>query len=59
MPFVERTKDGKLTGVYNRLQPGYAEEYLEDDHAEIVAYRGAGLVLPVVSDEAEVKSDDK
>jgi hypothetical protein len=37
MPYVER-KDGKVTGVYTNAQPGYAEEFLADEHAEVVEF---------------------
>lgn len=53
MPFVERTKDGVVTGVYSCKQPGYAEEYLKDDHPDVVAYRGGVVVVPP-PDEDEV-----
>lgn len=38
MPFVER-KDGKLVGVYANAQPGYAEEFVEEESAEVQAFR--------------------
>jgi hypothetical protein len=38
MPYVER-KNGIIIGIYACLQQGYAEEFLEDDHPEVVAYR--------------------
>jgi hypothetical protein len=37
MPFVERV-NGVVNGVYQNLQPGYAEEFLADDDAEVVAF---------------------
>ncbi|MCZ7494131.1 hypothetical protein O8B39_06450 [Agrobacterium rhizogenes] len=37
MPYVERT-DGAITGVYAMLQAGYAEEFVADDNAELVAF---------------------
>jgi hypothetical protein len=37
MPYVERI-NGKITALYACLQPGRAEEFLADDHSEIVAY---------------------
>lgn len=39
MAFVERTPQGAIKGVYVQRQPGYAEEELEDDAAEVVAFR--------------------
>jgi hypothetical protein len=38
MVYVQR-KDGKVIGVYANAQPGYAEEFLEEDHADVVAFR--------------------
>jgi hypothetical protein len=38
MPFVERDQDGKIKGIYANPQPGYAEEFLAGDKAEVVAY---------------------
>jgi hypothetical protein len=37
MPYIER-REGVIFGVYANLQPGYAEEFLADDDAEVVAY---------------------
>lgn len=37
MPYVERT-DGAITGAYAMLQSGYAEEFVADDNAELVAF---------------------
>lgn len=38
MPFVQRVA-GVVTGVYANRQPGYAEEFLDDDHPDVAAYR--------------------
>jgi hypothetical protein len=37
MPYVER-RDGKVIGLYANKQSGYAEEFLADNDAEIVAF---------------------
>ncbi|MGN7829532.1 hypothetical protein ACTJJ8_22630 [Agrobacterium radiobacter] len=37
MPYVERT-EGAITGAYAMLQAGYAEEFVADDNAELVAF---------------------
>jgi hypothetical protein len=37
MPYVQRA-NGKIVGVYAQRQPGYAEEWLADDDAEVLAY---------------------
>ena len=39
MPFVQRDYGGKVKGLYANAQPGYAEEFLPDDHADVLAYR--------------------
>lgn len=36
--FVERDSNGKIKGVYRQLQPGYAEEEIADDAAELAAF---------------------
>jgi len=37
MPYVQRSS-GKVCGIYANAQQGYAEEFLPDDNAEVVAY---------------------
>jgi hypothetical protein len=40
MPYVERDSGTHaVKGLYGREQPGYAEEWLEDGDAEVVAFR--------------------
>lgn len=36
--FVERDQGGAIKGAYRRAQPGYAEEEVADDAAEVVAF---------------------
>lgn len=36
--FVQRDKGGAITGAFARLQPGYAEEELDDGNPELIAY---------------------
>jgi len=38
MPYVQRDFGGNVKGIYAVAQPGYAEEFLPDENAEIVAY---------------------
>ena len=39
MPYVERDSDTHaVKGVYANLQEGYAEEWLDNDDADVVAY---------------------
>jgi hypothetical protein len=54
MPYVER-RDGKVTGLYANLQPGYAEEFLEDDHEEIVAFRNPPPPVPQTVSMAQAR----
>jgi hypothetical protein len=37
MPYVQ-LDNGTIVGVYANAQPGYAEEWREDDDADVVAY---------------------
>jgi len=37
MPYVERV-EGPIRGLYAALQEGYAEEFLPDDDAEVIAF---------------------
>lgn len=39
MPYVQRFADGAIQGLYNRPQPGYAEEFKPDDDPDVVAFR--------------------
>lgn len=39
--YVERNGAGEIKGVYANLQVGYAEEGLDDDSLEVVAFRTA------------------
>jgi hypothetical protein len=45
MPYVER-RDGKVTGLYANKQSGYAEEFLEEDHADVVAFHNPPPQVP-------------
>lgn len=56
MPFVERDADGNVKGTYAALQPGYAEEWVEDDHADLKARALADALLSAprrIGDAAE------
>jgi len=39
MPYVQRDADNKIKGVYANEQPGYAEEFVGEDSADIYAYQ--------------------
>lgn len=38
MPWVQRDGSAKINGVYANQQPGYADEFLPDDDAEVIAF---------------------
>lgn len=48
--YVQRDADHKVQGVYSNLQPGYAEEALDDSDAEVTSFfaniRGATPTPP-------------
>ena len=46
MPYIERDQTGKVKGVYHPMQSGYAEEFLPDDHADVIAFRAPKPALP-------------
>lgn len=49
MPYIER-QNGLIVGVYANLQPGFAEEWLEDNDPEVIAFLNPPpppYVLPV------------
>ena len=39
MAYVQRDEAGAIIGLYTNFQEGFAEEYLEDDDPEVVAFR--------------------
>ena len=45
MPYVERNA-GAVVGLYANPQPGYAEEFLVDDDAEVLAFRNPPAPMP-------------
>jgi hypothetical protein len=38
MPYVQRDIEGRICGVYANLQPGYAEEFLDDNDPAVLAF---------------------
>jgi hypothetical protein len=52
MPYVQRDLNKKIIGTYANAQLGYAEEYLPDDNAEIVA-----LTAPSIPTNAELLAE--
>jgi hypothetical protein len=49
MPFVSRSDDGAIDGVFEQLQEGTAEEYLPDDDPVVVAYADKPQPVAAVS----------
>lgn len=45
MPYVQR-EDNVIVGVFANLQPGFAEEWLEDDDTEVVGFLTPPSRLP-------------
>jgi hypothetical protein len=45
MPYVER-REGVVVGLYANAQPGYAEEFLADDDAEVIAFQTPAPAAP-------------
>jgi hypothetical protein len=39
MPYVQRDGSNNVTGLYQVLQAGYAEEFLADNDPAVIAYR--------------------
>jgi hypothetical protein len=48
MPYVER-EDGKVISIYANPQPGRAEEWLEDNDADVSAFINPSVVPQTVS----------
>ncbi|MEH7837210.1 hypothetical protein V7796_15945 [Rhizobium laguerreae] len=49
MPFVSRSDDGAIDGVFEQLQEGTAEEFLPDDDAALIAFLDAPPKVSSVS----------
>lgn len=49
MPYVERDGSGNVVGVYQNRQPGYAEESLPADHADIAAFKNRASPKPEIT----------
>lgn len=46
MPYVQRNFLGVVTGLFAVAQPGYGEEFLQDDHPEVVDFLSKQPPLP-------------
>ncbi|MCH2242842.1 MAG: hypothetical protein MK041_13165 [Aquabacterium sp.] len=51
MPYVER-KNGKIVSVYENPQPGFADEFLAETHADMVVFRSPPVTVQQVKAEA-------
>ncbi len=40
MPFVERIDGGAINGLFARPQDGFPEEWIDESHPDVVAFRG-------------------
>ncbi|MBY3075870.1 hypothetical protein HFO73_01195 [Rhizobium laguerreae] len=49
MPFVSRSDNGAIDGVFEQLQEGMAEEFLSDDNPELFAHLNAPPKVSSVS----------
>ncbi|NKK79757.1 hypothetical protein [Rhizobium leguminosarum] len=49
MPFVSRSDDGAINGVFEQPQGSRAEELLSDDDPAVVAFRNAPPIVSSVS----------
>jgi hypothetical protein len=47
MPYVSRNEQGEINGVFTAKQPGYGEEFLQNDDPAVAAFR----TPKVLSDE--------
>ncbi len=52
MPYVQRDRSGNMRGLFARRQEGFAEEFLAEDHPDVVAF----LAPTVVSDPDRAES---
>lgn len=48
MPYVQRHA-GKVVGIFEFPQPGYAEEFLNDSDPEVIAYRNPNFIPQTVT----------
>ena len=56
MPFVER-RNGRVIGRFENAQPGYAEEFLSDDHADLQP--SADELAEIAAKEAQAAADEE
>ncbi|MBX4884092.1 hypothetical protein HJA90_10920 [Rhizobium bangladeshense] len=49
MPYVSRSSDGAINGVFEQPQPGTAEEFLLDDDPAVIAFMSVSPEVSSVS----------
>lgn len=49
MAYVQRSESGIVIGLYANQQEGFAEEYLEDDSTEVIAFLNPPAILPPIT----------
>jgi hypothetical protein len=54
VPYVEKI-DGAIIALYGVAQPGKAEEWLEDDHPEVVAFNNPPPPVPQTVSMAQAR----
>lgn len=57
MPYVSRDEDGNLAGAYANKQPGFGEEWLEEDNPEYQEWLNAPPPPAPPTPEEEVLFD--
>lgn len=51
MPFIERDETGAIMAAYNSAQPNRAEEYLDEGHADVVAFRSRPMTDSLTAED--------
>lgn len=49
MAYVQRDPEGNICGVYANLQPGYAEELLDDSDPQVTGYLESIKIPPAAA----------
>lgn len=56
MPYVSRDERGAINGMFANKQPEFGEEYLPDDHPEVVAFLNPPLPINPALDGMKPKT---
>lgn len=57
MPYVKRDNENKVTSLNARFQTGYAEEFLDEDNPEVVAFHYRSTNSIKLKSDTEAKLD--